>query len=137
MPAPNGREAKTSLSAASGISSDDEFDDAVPIVADADADADAEEQVNGELHHEEEKVTVVRGRGETQESDTNEDTDGDEDEAEGEYNVEAIRSHRVVKGKVSYTIKWQGYPEDENTQEPESNLLPYDPRPSSSSRSSH
>lgn len=41
---------------------------------------------------------------------------------EDEYEVETIRDHKK-KGKVTFFyVKWKGYPETENTWEPESNL---------------
>lgn len=59
--------------------------------------------------------------------DDDEDEDGDDDEAgEDEYEVEAVRSHRPLKGaeawNMEYLIKWKGWRESDNTWEPESNL---------------
>ena len=41
---------------------------------------------------------------------------------EQEYVVEAIRDHQFRKGTIYYLIKWDGYPEEDNTWEPEENL---------------
>eukprot|EP00771_Trimastix_marina_P000942 gnl/Trimastix_PCT/1978.p1 GENE.gnl/Trimastix_PCT/1978~~gnl/Trimastix_PCT/1978.p1 ORF type:complete len:268 (-),score=97.75 gnl/Trimastix_PCT/1978:91-894(-) len=46
---------------------------------------------------------------------------GEEDDEE-EYVVEAIIKKRVIKGKVEYRLKWEGYPESEATWESEENL---------------
>ncbi|KAF7504389.1 hypothetical protein GJ744_002255 [Endocarpon pusillum] len=72
----------------------------------------AEEQVNGELQ---EKVE--------EENDAKDDeTEASIDEEDGVYEVEAIRSHRFVKTKLFMTVKWKGYPEDQNTEESEEML---------------
>jgi hypothetical protein len=39
-----------------------------------------------------------------------------------EYTVEKIVDRRMVKGKYEYLIKWEDYPESENTWEPLKNL---------------
>ncbi|GAB0096767.1 hypothetical protein DMENIID0001_123330 [Sergentomyia squamirostris] len=49
-------------------------------------------------------------------TDSSSETDGEE------YQVEKIMDRRVKKGKVEYYIKWEGYPQDENTWEPIDNL---------------
>ena len=41
----------------------------------------------------------------------------------GEYIVEAIRSKRKKEGRTEYKVKWIGYPESQNTWEPETNIL--------------
>ncbi|CDR88506.1 uncharacterized protein SPSC_04333 [Sporisorium scitamineum] len=54
------------------------------------------------------------------------DEDDDSVQAEDEFEVEAVRSHRPLKGTESwnmeYLIKWKGWPESDNTWEPETNL---------------
>ncbi|XP_055682263.1 chromobox protein homolog 1-like [Lutzomyia longipalpis] len=50
-----------------------------------------------------------------------ENVSSDSDE-ENEYQVESIRERRMKKGRVEYYIKWEGYPEEENTWEPIDNL---------------
>jgi len=76
-------------------------------------------QLNGEPKDSVKDVDTLSGRGEIEDA-----SDSDDDEQGDEYNVEAIRGHRFVKGQLLYQIKWQGYPESDNTEEPESNLLP-------------
>lgn len=38
------------------------------------------------------------------------------------YSVENIIKKRTVNGKVEYLLKWHGYPDSENTWEPQENL---------------
>jgi chromobox protein 5 len=39
-----------------------------------------------------------------------------------EFQVEKIVDSRIVKNKIQYLVKWVGYPESENTWEPEVNV---------------
>jgi len=41
---------------------------------------------------------------------------------EEEYTVEKILDKRTRGGKTEYLIKWEGYPDSENTWEPDENL---------------
>lgn len=43
-------------------------------------------------------------------------------EGEEEFTVEKILDKRVRASKVEYLIKWEGYPDTENTWEPQENL---------------
>lgn len=47
---------------------------------------------------------------------------GSDAEPEEEYTVEKILDKRLRGGKTEYLIKWEGYPDSENTWEPEDNL---------------
>lgn len=49
-------------------------------------------------------------------------SDSSSDTPEGEYSVEAIKDHRIRKNKAEFYIKWKGYPDDQSTWEPLSNL---------------
>ena len=43
-------------------------------------------------------------------------------EGEEEYEVEAIKAHKRSRGRMTYHVKWKGYPDAESSWEPEDNL---------------
>lgn len=101
-----------------GSNDDASLDDVPPAVADSEA----KQQLNGELEDDVDKIDAPADHGEVED---HVDSESDSFEpGQGEFTVEEIRGHTVVKGKVLYEIKWQHYPDDENTWEPEGNLLP-------------
>jgi chromobox protein 5 len=36
--------------------------------------------------------------------------------------VESIRAKKIIKNKINYLVKWESYPEEDNTWEPATNL---------------
>ncbi|XP_022084680.1 chromobox protein homolog 1-like [Acanthaster planci] len=56
------------------------------------------------------------------ESDPMQDQEEEEEEDEEEYQVEKVLGKRIKGGQVEYLLKWKGYPDDQNTWEPETNL---------------
>lgn len=49
----------------------------------------------------------------------------DEDDAEEDYEVEEIRSKKMIHGKMHYEVKWAGYPESANEFIPIENFSSY------------
>jgi len=45
-----------------------------------------------------------------------------QDYQQPEYEPEAILNHRRRYGKTQYLVKWKGYPDSENTWEPEAHV---------------
>jgi chromobox protein 1 len=78
----------------------------------------AKDQLNGRSNN---NIELASGRGEIEDKDDS-DSDGSEGTEADEFIVEAIRSHKFVKGTVQYEVKWQGWEEQDNTYEPEANL---------------
>jgi chromobox protein 1 len=47
----------------------------------------------------------------------------EQQQTEDIYTVEKIMRKRIVRGKVEYLVKWEGYSIDQNTWEPVKNIL--------------
>src|SRR6202000_2685884 len=45
-----------------------------------------------------------------------------ESTSEDSYVVEKVLDHRKIGNKIQYLVKWQGYPDEDNTWEPESHF---------------
>jgi hypothetical protein len=93
-----------------------ELHDDVERAADDAGDADEGDVNAADEGHQEEAVAP--------DADHHEDEDEGEEPQEDEFVVEAIVDHTIRGKKVTYLIKWVGYPDDQNTWEPEENLLP-------------
>ncbi|EST04973.2 Chromo shadow domain protein [Kalmanozyma brasiliensis GHG001] len=68
-----------------------------------------------------------KSKGASQALEVKDDEDEEEGDEEEEFEVEAIRAHRRSKDtdswKCEYLVKWKGWPEEDNTWEPEKNLV--------------
>ena len=53
-----------------------------------------------------------------EEEECSDDVDNSDDASSGTYFVEKILKKRTYKGKVQYQVKWQNYPDSQNTWEP-------------------
>ncbi|KAK5048309.1 hypothetical protein LTR84_005979 [Exophiala bonariae] len=95
--------------------SDDSMDD---DVLKPNSSSEAKDQSNGGSN---DKTESRSGRGEIDDKDHS-DSDGSEGAEADEYIVEAIRSHKFIKGIAHYEVKWQGWHDKDNTYEPEENL---------------
>lgn len=51
-------------------------------------------------------------------------SDDEDDESETQYEVERIKAIQFREGKYYFFIKWKGYPDSENSWEPQENLNP-------------
>ena len=114
-----------------GSDVDDDF-----LETTTEADTGAKEQLNGELRdqvnedEDEPAPSAAKDDGEedlegTAKGEEGDEDDEDDEEEEEEFSVEVIEDHKWIKGQLLYLIKWQGYPPEQNTWEPEDHLLPY------------